>query len=58
MCGNYSREKTIQGQKLYEEIRYVILAMLILNKRVSTEALNRRLDNRQSSFFKGLSSNC
>ena len=24
MCGNYSREETIQGRKLYEEIRYVI----------------------------------
>ena len=23
-CGNYSREETIQGRKLYEEIRYVI----------------------------------
>ena len=23
MCGNYSREETIQGRKLYEEIRYV-----------------------------------
>ena len=23
MCGNYSREKTIQGRKLYEEIRYI-----------------------------------
>jgi hypothetical protein len=23
MCGNYSREKTIQRRKLYEEIRYV-----------------------------------
>ena len=22
MCGNYLREKTIQGWKLYEEIRY------------------------------------
>ena len=22
MCGNYSREETIQGRKLYEEIRY------------------------------------
>ena len=22
MCGNYSREETIQGWKLYEEIRY------------------------------------
>ena len=22
-CGNYSREETIQGRKLYEEIRYV-----------------------------------
>ena len=22
MCGNYSREETIQGLKLYEEIRY------------------------------------
>jgi hypothetical protein len=21
-CGNYSREETIQGRKLYEEIRY------------------------------------
>ena len=24
MCGNYSREETIQGQKLYEGIRYMI----------------------------------
>ena len=23
MCGNYSREETIQGRKLYEEIRYM-----------------------------------
>ena len=23
MCGNCSREETIQGRKLYEEIRYV-----------------------------------
>ena len=23
MCGNYSREETIQGRKLYEEIRYL-----------------------------------
>ena len=23
-CGNYSREETIQGRKLYEEIRYVL----------------------------------
>ena len=23
MCGNYSREETIQGRKLYEEIWYV-----------------------------------
>ena len=26
MCGNYSREETIQGRKLYEEIRYVKFA--------------------------------
>ena len=25
MCGNYSREETIQGRKLYEEIRYTTL---------------------------------
>ena len=25
MCGNYSREETIQGRKLYEEIRYTKL---------------------------------
>ena len=25
-CGNYSREETIQGRKLYEEIRYIIFA--------------------------------
>ena len=24
ICGNYSREETIQGRKLYEEIRYAI----------------------------------
>ena len=24
MCGNYSREETIQGWKLYEEIRYLL----------------------------------
>ena len=23
MCGNYSREETIQGRKLYVEIRYI-----------------------------------
>ena len=23
MCGNYSREETIQGRKLYEEIWYI-----------------------------------
>jgi len=27
MCGNYSREETIQGRKLYEEIRYVAHAI-------------------------------
>ena len=26
MCGNYSREETIQGQKLYEEIWYARFA--------------------------------
>ena len=26
-CGNYSREETIQGQKLYEEMRYVELVL-------------------------------
>ena len=25
MCGNYSREEAIQGQKLYEEIQYLIM---------------------------------
>ena len=25
MCGNYSREETIQGRKLYEEIRYIYI---------------------------------
>ena len=24
MCGNYSREETIQGRKLYEEVRYLL----------------------------------
>ena len=23
MCGNHSRDETIQGRKLYEEIRYI-----------------------------------
>ena len=27
-CGNYSREKTIQGRKLYEEIRYALAVMI------------------------------
>ena len=27
MCGNYSREETIQGRKLYEEIRYTKLIL-------------------------------
>ena len=26
-CGNYSREETIQGRKLYEEIRYGLLKL-------------------------------
>ena len=28
MCGNYSREETIQGRKLYEEIRYFSCPLL------------------------------
>ena len=28
MCENYSREETIQEQKLYEEIRYVLFVYL------------------------------
>ena len=34
-CGNYSREETIQGRKLFAEIRYVskrvILVLILLN---------------------------
>ena len=30
MCGNYSREETIQGWKLYEEIRYSFCKLLLL----------------------------
>ena len=30
MCGNYSREETIQGRKLYEEIRYFIILIRFL----------------------------
>ena len=29
-CGNYSREETIQGRKLYEEIRYAFFTILLL----------------------------
>ena len=29
MCGNYSREETIQGRKLYEEIRYTVSSSLL-----------------------------
>ena len=30
-CGNYSREETIQGQKLYEEIRYTTTELAVGN---------------------------
>ena len=41
MCGNYSREETIQGRKLYEEIRYVkILTFLVTFCRYSTKRLD------------------
>ena len=29
MCGSYSREETIQGRKLYEEIWYILFSMAI-----------------------------
>ena len=32
MCRNYSREETIQGQKLYEKIWYVCVCLLIIEK--------------------------
>ena len=31
-CGNYSREETIHGRKLYKEIRYLIAEFKILAK--------------------------
>ena len=37
MCGNYSREETIQGRKLYEEIRY--LELRLKNDRCSVFSL-------------------
>jgi hypothetical protein len=30
-CGNYSREETIQGRKLFAEIRYLIFDRLVKN---------------------------
>ena len=34
-CGNYSREETIQGRKLYEEIRYLIYVYPVKSIKVS-----------------------
>ena len=31
MCGNYSREETILGRKLYDEIRYVVQKEYVLH---------------------------
>ena len=42
MCGNYSREETIQGRKLYEEIRY---------SEISNVSFPRLPNNRQTIWL-------
>ena len=39
MCGNYSREETIQGRKLYEEIRYIFFFLASLHCNLLTKFL-------------------
>ena len=34
MCGNYSREETIQGRKPYEEIQYIFGIVVVIFLRV------------------------
>ena len=36
MCGNYSREETIQGRKLYEEIWYIFYSLFALTTKIHT----------------------
>jgi hypothetical protein len=37
MCGNYSREETIQGRKLYREIRYLLESIKNLDFRLGIQ---------------------
>ena len=39
MCGNYSREETVQGRKLYEEIWYVYYMELIRKHFEKTDSI-------------------
>ena len=50
MCGNYSREETIQGRKLYEEIRYAdreiltrIIPLALFDCKIATRATFQHL---------------
>ena len=49
-CGNYSREETIQGRKLYEEIRYVVFR----KKKIESKVVNISVAHLwKSSAWKG-----
>ena len=52
MCGNYSREETIQGRKLYEEIRY------IKTKEEVVHIFYKNRDRKEITFFDILQIGC
>ena len=64
MCGNYSREETIQGRKLYEEIRYskiffsfhtTIFKILLQTENKGTFSCSRLINSTCSTLINFLS---
>ena len=52
-CGNYSKEETIQGRKLYEEIRYLDLchfSLAVINVCSGFAIFIERLREKSSIF--------
>ena len=59
MCGNYSREETIQGRKLYEEIRYFnIFEMMISNSDFFNFDYAAKDDQKQTGFHRACYFGC
>ena len=52
MCGNYSREETIQGRKLYEEIRYVFLLSEVIDLEIDIDKKEGKKSQKRLSIWK------